>query len=238
MTATLDTNRTAPTLATTFEALGDVAECLIAWERFDDVGTNIVGERKWVGTFVARGKRDLDDFDDLPTSVLAAPFEDLYARALQMRVAVETAPRRSASRAWNTFLDLSTWLALGKGETADLLGVGRTTPNAWEKGREPQPARARSLYRTHAFVGTLVRRMGAEQARFWLQGGEPSYLDRIRAGALEEVELAADHLIFGREANERIAAWTEDADVPRPAPRVEQRAPLRRVPRKRPKRAS
>lgn len=230
-----------PTFITTIEAVGEIAECLNTWERFEPAGTPVTSF-DWVhDSFSPRQKRGLEDFESLPDSLLAAPFEELYKRARQMRVSVDAAPPRATiSRAWNAYLELGSWLALGKGETADLLGIGRTTPNAWEKGREPQPARARSLYRTHAFVSTLVRRMGSEKTRLWLQSGEPSHLDRIRAGALDEVERAADHLIFGRaNAVERISAWSDDESLPKPRqPTRDQPAPLRRVPRKPPKRAS
>ncbi len=51
------------------------------------------------------------------------------------------------SAAFRAFSELRGWLLLTADEAADLIGVGRTTPNAWARsGFEPRPKTARVLY--------------------------------------------------------------------------------------------
>ncbi len=83
------------------------------------------------------------------------------------------------SRAYRAFTELTAWLGMTQEETATLLGIGRTTPLAWRRGHEPQPARARRLFQTHALVKTLVRRLGTDEARRWLGRGTPSPLELL-----------------------------------------------------------
>ena len=100
----------------------------------------------------------------------------VYAR----RHAVEEADATEAnsdpqSPAFRAFSELRAWLILTADEAATLIGVGRTTPNAWQReGHEPRPRQARRLYELHALVGTLVRRLGLDEMRAWLHQGDPS----------------------------------------------------------------
>jgi hypothetical protein len=148
------------------------------------------------------------------------------------------------ARAWKTFEELSRWIGIGKVRTAKVLGISRGTTNAWKAGREPQPGNARRLYRTHTIVKTLVRRLGLEETRIWLETGTPSPLDLLSAADLGAVDRAASKLVFvgGQQESERVAAFVPElsesetgsaawpADSPQSPPkRVSRSAPRRRT---------
>ena len=144
-------------------------------------------------------------------------------------------------RAYRTFVELADWLEMSQEEAARLLGMGRTTPLAWRRaGHEPQPARARRLYQTHALVSTLVRRLGEVATRRWLGAGDPSPLALIAEADVTGAADLADELIFGTaSSSERLGAWVEEpadtdssAAEPTQGPprRVRRRSPRRRTP--------
>lgn len=118
------------------------------------------------------------------------------------------------SRAWRTFEELSRWIGIGKVRTAKMLGISRGTTNAWKAGGEPQPANARRLYRSHTIVKTLVRRLGFEETRAWLETGDPSPLDLLAAGDLAAVDRAASALVFvgSEQESERVGAFIPESD--------------------------
>lgn len=149
-------------------------------------------------------------------------------------------PELGKTRAYRTFVELADWLGLTQAQTADLLGMGRTTPLAWNReGHEPQPARARRLYQAHALVSTLLRRLGSEEMHRWMEAGNPSPLDLIAEGDVTGADDLADELIFGTApSRERLSAWVDepiDTDVPSTKPtqgqprRVRRRPPRRRT---------
>jgi hypothetical protein len=87
-----------------------------------------------------------------------------------------TAPRvQPPSPAYQAFTQLRTWLRLSVKETAQLVGVGRTTPTtSWHRqGHPPRPAQARRLYQLHALVNAVVRQLGEHDAFEWLNTGTP-----------------------------------------------------------------
>jgi hypothetical protein len=150
----------------------------------------------------------------------------------------ELGPNVRKTRAYRTFVELADWLGLTQAQTAELLGMGRTTPLAWEReGHEPQPARARRLYQTHALVSTLVRRLGREDTRRWLEAGDPSPLALIGKGDVTRADDLADELIFGTYPSpERLGGWAEEGtDTDPPAANLKE-APPRRVRRRAPRR--
>lgn len=167
--------------------------------------------------------------------------------ALRGRSAVEARPELvlepvselGETRAYRAFVELASWLGRTQAETADLLEIGRTTPLAWEReGHEPQPARARRLYQTHALVRTLQRRLGREEMRRWMESGDPSPLDLIAAGDVQRADNLADELIFGTApGRERLTAWVDEevTDTAPPTARPSQDRP-RRVRRRPPRR--
>lgn len=101
------------------------------------------------------------------------------------------------SRAFRAFTELRTWLHLSVDEAADLVGVGRTTPNAWERdGREPQPRTARRLFQLHALIGAVVRRLNQEGADAWLMAGTPTPMELARRPDLSGLADAVEGLVM------------------------------------------
>jgi hypothetical protein len=168
----------------------------------------------------------------------ASPFLEL-ARHYVTRVQPQPDPEVAETRAYRTFVELADWLGMTQEKTANLLGMGRTTPLAWQReGHEPQPARARRLYQTHALVSTLMRRLGREEMRRWLEAGDPTPLALIAQGDVTGADDLADELIFGTApSRERLGTWVEETtDRDPPAAQSTQGQPRRlrrRPPRRR-----
>ncbi|MDP8942915.1 MAG: hypothetical protein M3N16_02160 [Actinomycetota bacterium] len=168
----------------------------------------------------------------------AVPAAATLFDVLQRRHRAAVEPTQRESRAYRTFTELADWLGMTQEDAARLLGMGRTTPLAWRRGHEPQPARARRLYQTHALLSTLVRRLGREQTLRWLDIGDPAPLELIRRGDVTAADDLAEQLIFGAApSRERLGAWVEEPEassLPDAAPaqaqprRVRRRAPRRR----------
>lgn len=122
------------------------------------------------------------------------------------------------SPAFRVFTELRDWLNLSAHEATTLVGVGRTTPNAWEReGREPRPRQARRLYQLHGLVGTLVRRLGRDEARLWLQQGDPA---RWRLMEDEDISMfanAVETVAMGPPRPPRHLGGSEIADDPNAA---------------------
>jgi hypothetical protein len=147
-------------------------------------------------------------------------------------------PELRETRAYRTFVELADWLEMSQAEAARLLGMGRTTPLAWRRaGHEPQPARARRLYQTHALVSTLVRRLGRDETRRWLAAGDPSPLALIAQGDVTSADDLADELIFGTApSRERLGAWIEEPVDTDPSAAEPKQGPPRRMRRRPPRR--
>jgi hypothetical protein len=169
------------------------------------------------------------------------PAPQATIRDWMLRYITRADPKPREPRAYRTFVELAEWLEMTQEETARLLGMGRTTPLSWRRaGHEPQPARARRLYQTHALVSTLRRRLGQDAMRRWLDAGDPSPLALIAQGDVTGADDLADELIFGTApSRERLGAWVEEpadtdpsAAEPKqgPPPRVRRRPPRRRTP--------
>jgi hypothetical protein len=142
------------------------------------------------------------------------------------------------SRAFTMFDELRGWLSLTTQETARLVGVGRTTPLAWEReGRDPRPGHARRLYQVHAIVGALVKRLGADATAEWLERGTPSPWERLERGEIESVARDAERILLQREPRsmlpDRDALVVEDEAASGQAPGV---IPLRAGRRRRTRR--
>jgi DNA-binding XRE family transcriptional regulator len=94
----------------------------------------------------------------------------------------------SVSRDFRRFTELRHWLGLSSDEAADLLGIGRTTPNAWERdGRRPRARTARKLAQIHSLLASLVHSIGEDETTAWMNTGDPSPLQRIAAGDVQGV---------------------------------------------------
>jgi hypothetical protein len=140
------------------------------------------------------------------------------------------------SRAYRAFTELTAWLGMTQEETAALLEIGRTTPLAWRRGHEPQPARARRLFQTHALVKTLVRRLGTDEARRWLGRGTPSPLELIRSGNVAAADDRAEAVIFDAAVPSRLDTWVDNDAAATHAPDPAAAETPRRVRRHGPQR--
>ena len=164
----------------------------------------------------------------VPTVPVVPPIQDWVRPSV---------PAQPASRAYRTFTELADWLGMTQAETAELLGMGRTTPLAWRRGHEPRPARARRLYQAHALVSTLLRRLGREDASRWLVRGDPSPLDLIAAGDVAAADDLAEEVIFGNApGQERLGAWIDESGTPDQQDAVGEAGTPRRVTRRAPRR--
>jgi transcriptional regulator with XRE-family HTH domain len=109
---------------------------------------------------------------------------------------VTAKPKAAPARAWGTFSDLKEQLGMTQEELADAVGVGRTTPYQWQRGREPQPRHGRRLYELAATVGALRRRLDHDAFQAWLASGDPPPRELLAAGDLATVNRLADEIIF------------------------------------------
>jgi hypothetical protein len=193
------------------------------WHRLPTTGTPIaeVDDQALVGHAVLREllfKTILDQWRSLVAerwgSVSIAPGE--------------ADPRTSA--AWNAFEELSRWLELSHGETAELLGLGRKTAYGWRReGHPPQPRLARRLYQAHAFVRQLVLAVGDAEARTMLsRGGEDSALALVADNRVAEAESRFADLIYRRPHEDEAplgASRSGDDDVEVAVERTRERLP-------------
>lgn len=140
---------------------------------------------------------------------------------------------RPKSRAFAAFSDVRKWFALSSTDAADLIGVRRTTPNAWEReGREPRARAARRLYHLHAIASPLLRRIGQPELIRWFEGGDPSPRQLLERGEVDRVARLAEAILIGSQPlpGPRPGAYVE----PSPAPAAPVTAVRRRrTPRQR-----
>jgi hypothetical protein len=122
------------------------------------------------------------------------------------------------SEAWRAFEELSRWLKLSHGETAELLGLGKKTAYGWRReGHPPQPRLARRLYQAHALVRQLVLAVGEAQARTLLsRGGDGSALALVGDNRVAEAESQFADLIYRRPDRDKVpvsASRSGDEDL-------------------------
>lgn len=136
--------------------------------------------------------------------------------------------------AYAAFKDLGRWLQAHDDEVADAVGVGRTTPYAWNRdGHEPRAATVRRLYEYHAVLSSLSRRLGSEEFRRWLFTGDPSRRERLLAGDLESLDQEVNDILFRRIDTGVDMAWApEDREAAKPAAASDTLRPSTRRPRR------
>ena len=186
------------------------------------------GIRTWSGVSLTQSTAFSFRLDAAARAVEGSlPFDELTGGI--SAATLTTSPPPKGSKAFRAFTELRRWLGLTADDAADLVGVGRTTPNAWAReGREPRPASARRLYQLHSVVSALVHRFGEGGAIHWLETGEPSPRDLIVAGNLQEVTRAAERALIGDMplVGPAPGSLIEETSAPMPipfAPRVRRR---------------
>lgn len=63
---------------------------------------------------------------------------------------------------------LCEWLNLPEAGVADIADFAVRSVANWRAGRRPYPATVRRLYQIHAFVRSLVKSIGGDRARLWM----------------------------------------------------------------------
>jgi DNA-binding transcriptional regulator YiaG len=112
--------------------------------------------------------------------VFISGYREQILRLLAQRVAQRPRETRDiGGRAVQAISDLRRWLGLSQSGVADLCGFSLRASRYWESGEttSPRPSSVRRLFEVHAFVGSLVARLGEQDAITWLrspvdEGGE------------------------------------------------------------------
>jgi transcriptional regulator with XRE-family HTH domain len=126
--------------------------------------------------------------------------------------AVDDEPR---SKAFKAFRDIVRWTQSTNGVVADLLGIGRTTPNSWERdGREPHRGTVKLLFQIHNALAAVVHELGEERAIDWLCHDDPRRVESVLAGDLDAIERDLDDLLFRpRRPRRRRGAWIPEDEA-------------------------
>lgn len=95
--------------------------------------------------------------------------------------------------------DLRDWLDFTNEDLGKLVGIAEGTIYNWSRtGARPRRSTLRRLFRVHSFLRSLNASIGHDRARTWLATGNPSPLEMLKAGAVEEAEALAADLVFAR----------------------------------------
>ncbi len=148
-----------------------------------------------------------------PHSSLRA-FDDFLRSALLGLLSTPIPPLRTASvesgelpRVRNPIAaveDLRNWLGVTNKDLQSVTGIPERTFYDWKRTkRVHRPSTVRKLWRAHALVDAVVKKLGVDGARQWFHSGAVSPLDLLQAGDLDAVEQAAHALLFRRDATER-----------------------------------
>jgi hypothetical protein len=118
----------------------------------------------------------------------------------------------AGSRAYVTFKNLGTWLQATDDEIADAVGVGRTTPYAWQRERRtPTPRTLRRLYQMSSALSAVFQHLGDEKASMWLYENGARRRKLILAGELGELDADIDRVVFaGAPARVVPGTWIPD----------------------------
>jgi hypothetical protein len=93
--------------------------------------------------------------------------------------------------------DLAKWLRAAKGEIAEMIGTGRTTPYAWSReNRIPRPEVRRKLHQAHALAAAMIQRLGEERGISWLSDESPARRDSFLKGNTIAVQREAHQILF------------------------------------------
>jgi hypothetical protein len=110
------------------------------------------------GTDFSREPRGIGSFFESEPDLTHALFRTHEARpkrAVVRQASTEIEP-------FKAFTELKQWLRLSSKQLAQLIGIKRTTPNAWKReGRRPRPETELRLLRLHRYVSELASRPDA-----------------------------------------------------------------------------
>jgi len=109
----------------------------------------------------------------------------------------ESAKSGVGSRAYLVFKQLGVWLQASDDEVADAVGIGRTTPYAWQRDRRtPTPRTLRRVYQMSSALSAVIQTLGDEGARTWLYENGARRRRVILAGALGDLDTEVDKVVF------------------------------------------
>lgn len=93
-------------------------------------------------------------------------------------------PARAPIKPFKAFADLKEWLQLSSKQLTTLLGIKRTTPNAWDReGRSPRPATQLRLDLLHRYISDLAGRPDASEQLRRIRPALPTLMKAIEAEA-------------------------------------------------------
>jgi hypothetical protein len=127
--------------------------------------------------------------------------------------------------------DLMRWLSLGQDEIADICHFSLRASRYWGSGKTkvPRPTTVRRLHEVHALVGSLVRTVGRQRARDWLDQSGPAGERRLDVlagdGGVSSLLREASRLLFA-EAPRPERPRPESLDAAESARSAEAYAPM------------
>jgi len=90
----------------------------------------------------------------------------------------------AAVEPFRAFNDLKGWLSLTSRQLAELLGIKRTTPNAWDReGRKPRPETQLRLDRLHSYIEQLAQQPDSAERLARIRPALPMLMKAIEAEA-------------------------------------------------------
>jgi hypothetical protein len=168
---------------------------------------------------------------------VVSSFEQSSDLSLLWPKAISGSYRRSQHEAaliepFKAFTELKQWLKLSSHQLTSLLGIKRTTPNAWKReGRTPRPETEYRLRKLHAYVSGLANRPDAQDQLARIRPALPILTKAIYAEAAipsETLEAAGVDIPFDwrklnkfQAANEIPMAADEDGTPLIETPAVE-----------------
>lgn len=106
------------------------------------------------------------------------------AFAAQQRTLTAQAARSAPVEPFHAFNDLKRWLSLTSRQLTALLGIKRTTPNAWDReGRKPRPDTQLRLDRLHSYIEELATQPDAAERLARIRPALPMLMKAIEAEA-------------------------------------------------------
>lgn len=114
-----------------------------------------------------------------------------------------------------SFQDLGRWLNRSPDELAEICRISLRAFRYWSSGKtkHPRPGSVRRVHDVHAFVGSLVRTLGRQRTRDWLEQVSAEGVPRLHILATED-----GLTTLMREASPWLFAESPRSEPPRPEP--------------------